>query len=85
MGSRMKVYCLMIFDYPEQELDSVYKSWADAYDAATLSARWSIQVYDLETNYQVGEEYWIIDGRYGSGFHYRPQYSKNVDPTEEYA
>ena len=82
----MKVYCLFIYDHPERTLDSVYKSWEDAYDAATLDNVWSIEVYDLETGEPIekdGEsEFWIVCGRYPK-HHYSTRYSRDIDPTED--
>lgn len=79
----MKVYCLFWSDYEADELVSVWKSWAEAYDKASkcmADEAW-IGIFDLDTGNNVGNMHWVGERIPGGLFTYRPEYSREADPS----
>ena len=79
----MKVYCLSWHDYDANVLQSVHRTWAEAYDAAystDSTGWWRIYVHDFDHGLLFCD---IIGSRkYHGLYHYRSKYSRDVDPTE---
>lgn len=81
----MKVYCLMCSEDRADELVSVWKSWAEAYDKASqcmADEAW-IGIFDLDTGNNVGNMHWVGKRIPRGPFTYRDEYSRDVDPSQE--
>jgi hypothetical protein len=72
-------------DYERWDLHWIYRTWADAYDAAKKlgwDGLWFIRVYDLDSD-ATATSYYVAERKHGARFKYRPEYSRDVDPSEE--
>lgn len=81
----MKVYCLMHDNYDERNLLWVYKTWAEAYDAAAKhgwDGLWYIEIYDIDQPDSQETTHYIAERKSGWPFGYRSEHSRDIDPSE---